>query len=217
MSRVCYVAGGERDPGAALALGLAERGWATGCIPSDAYADVEAVRAAFSEEAERLGSPSLVVHAMSARPPAPDAPLAGLDDAAWDAACEGPLRAALFTCFLARQAFGDQAGQLVFVLPVVPLCGHEGQVAFGAALEGIRGMAKSAARRWGAAGITVNCVAIRTAGGTGSAPSRWTPAIERNVDPRTDVAAVVELLTTSAGSVITGATMVVDGGMVMVP
>ena len=122
VSRVCFVAGGERDTGAELTLGFADRGWATGCIPTDAYGDVEGVRAAFSVEAERVGSPSLIVHALAARPPVPDAPLASLDDAAWDAACEGPLRSALFTCVLAREAFGDNPGQLVFALPVVPLC-----------------------------------------------------------------------------------------------
>jgi 3-oxoacyl-[acyl-carrier protein] reductase len=217
MSRVCYVAGGDRSTGAELALGLADRGWVTGCIPSDAYADVEGVRTVFSAEAERLGSPALVVHALAALPATPDAPLTSLDDATWDAACEGPLRSALFTCVLAREAFGDQPGHLVFVLPVVPLSGHEGQVAFGAALEGIRGLAKSAARRWGAVGITVNCIVTRTAGELSRQPSRSRPVIERDIDTRRDVAAVVELLATSAGSAITGTTIVVDGGMVMVP
>jgi len=215
--RTALVTGGDRGAGALLAVGLADRGWAAEVIPANVFDDIERVRAAFLAAARRQGSPLLVLHALAAEPPEHHAPLASLDAAAWDAACEAPLRAALFSCVGAREVFGDQPGHLAFVLPILPLAGQAGQAAFGAALEGIRGMAKSAARRWGATGITVNCIAFLSAGEDSSRLGRWTPALARTVDARTDVAGVVELLTTAAGSVITGATIVVDGGLVMAP
>jgi len=141
-----------------LADGLAGRGWIVERLAAGTTAEssMEAVWAA----QDRIGRPRLVVHVPS-RPVVTGA-LVDLGPGDWDEACEAPLRAALFTAIAARRVLGDRAGgRLVFLLPLAELAGRAGDVAFGAALEGIRGMAKSAARRWGRAGITVNCVAFR--------------------------------------------------------
>jgi 3-oxoacyl-[acyl-carrier protein] reductase len=91
---------------------------------------------------------------------------------------------------------------------------------FVAAVEGVRAMAKSAARQWGAQGISVNCVSVPLellapahAGHTSFLPP---PARVRD-DPVADVAGAVEFLCSPSARGISGATLLVDGGAVMAP
>ena len=52
-----------------------------------------------------------------------------------------------------------RGGHLVFVTPTIGITGVDGLVPYATAVEGIRALAKSAARQWGEAGVRVNCVA----------------------------------------------------------
>jgi 3-oxoacyl-[acyl-carrier protein] reductase len=79
------------------------------------------------------------------------------------------------------------------------------------ASEAQRMLAKSAARRWGGDGITVNVVTARVGGGGDAA--RTVPAR----DPGDGVAAAVVWLASAAAAAITGATIGADGGGVMAP
>jgi 3-oxoacyl-[acyl-carrier protein] reductase len=103
------------------------------------------------------------------------------------------------------------------VTPTAGLTGQAGLVPYVTAVEGIRAMAKSAARQWGRDRITVNCVAppielmveghdAPAGGPLGRAPSA-----------RQDVAAAIALLAGDQAAFVTGATIVVDGGIVMAP
>ena len=88
-------------------------------------------------------------------------------------------------------------------------------------VEGVRALAKSAARQWGPAGITVNAVLVPpalvapelVAVTTFNAP----PVVGRLPDPRDDVAAAIALFAAPTAGGITGSTIVVDGGSVMAP
>ena len=98
----------------------------------------------------------------------------------------------------------------MFVLPSLGLTGAAGLVPFTTAVEGVRALAKTAARQWGEDGVTVACVARHVAG-----PTVALSSIEPPTDD--DVAGVIALLTTEHAASVTGATLVLDGGTVLVP
>lgn len=129
----------------------------------------------------------------------------------WDGRCDAPLRWALEEAQAARRHLLERGGgRLVFVVPSFGLTGAGGLVAEATAAEGVRSLAKSAARQWGAEGITVACVARRVGGPEVALPSLPPPAPE-------DVASAIELLLDPRSRAVTGATVVVDGGTVLSP
>jgi NAD(P)-dependent dehydrogenase (short-subunit alcohol dehydrogenase family) len=111
------------------------------------------------------------------------------------------------------------AGRLVLVVPTIGLTGGAGRVPAAAASEGLRAMAKSAARQWGGVGITTACVAVPPellASGAPAGPPVGAPALGRAAVVE-DVAEVVAMLLGPAGAVLTGVTLPVDGGSLMLP
>jgi 3-oxoacyl-[acyl-carrier protein] reductase len=98
----------------------------------------------------------------------------------------------------AFSSFDGGGGRIIFVMPSVSLLGAVGLVPLTTALEGVRALAKSAARQWAQHGITVNCVV-------------------GDIEMRDEIAGVVDFLSGDAGGAITGQTIVVDGGSVMLP
>jgi 3-oxoacyl-[acyl-carrier protein] reductase len=125
-------------------------------------------------------------------------PLIEADENAWEQRCEAVLLDALHRAQEAFSSFDGRGGRVVFVMPSVSLIGAAGLVPLTTALEGVRALAKSAARQWADHGITVNCVVGDTS-------------------LRDEIADVVGFLGSEAGGVITGQTIVVDGGPVMLP
>lgn len=182
-------------------------------------------RVVFDLEAARsLGPVSLVVHvdvpAAATRP----APLLEVDDAGWDERCEALVRATLLT-FQAAHAQLVDGGALVLVGPTIALGGAAGLAPWAAAAEAQRVMAKVAARRWGARGIRVNVVSVppevltddpdpstSQAGRTKAAAALGDAAASPEA-----AAALVRLAAGSDARGLTGATLVADGGRVMVP
>ena len=130
-------------------------------------------------------------------------PLLSLDDDAVAATWEGAMRAALDAL---QAAYRDGAKRIVLVLPTIGLSGAEGMALEAAVSEGLRALAKSAAKQWGADGVTVNCVLVRVlaAGQLSLAP----PALDH-----LDVDAVVSLLIDDRARSITASTIVADGGV----
>jgi 3-oxoacyl-[acyl-carrier protein] reductase len=226
------VAGGGTGLGRDLAVALRAAGSAvavvdtpprlTGLPESDELAfpctfeTAEIFREGLAAAARRLGPPRLVVHTLAASAPAHPRLLAEQSIDEWDTCCEAVLRCAVYCCVAGYAVMQERGGRLVFVLPLGGVIGAPGYAAFSAAVEGIRGTAKSAARRWGAVGITVNCVVVAAGDPAASAASRWQPALGP-VDPAPDVADVLVLLASEQGRHLTGATVMVDGGLVMVP
>ena len=143
-------------------------------------------------------------------------PVVDLEDAAWDARGEALLRAALHACRAGHAAMKDRGGRIVLVTPTVGLVGADGLAPFAMACEGMRTLAKAAARQWGSAGITANCVApsLDVFGIAHDAEGTVAPALGRS--PRiADLVTVIVSLLGDAGAVVTGATITVDGGVVM--
>ncbi|HEX6310817.1 MAG TPA: SDR family oxidoreductase [Acidimicrobiia bacterium] len=213
--RSIIITGGSRGIGAELALGLRDAG-ATVAVADGPYDSREDARRAFSEVAAENGAVDAIVHALLDPDALVPAPLADTSEAAWDERGEAVLRTALWCTQAAYDLFGDRGGQLVLVTPTIGLTGGAGLVPYATAIEGMRALAKSAARQWGARGIALNCVAppVELVGSV-TGPDVAAPALGRLPDARGDVAPVVAMLV--AGAFVTGTTIVVDGGMVMAP
>src|SRR5262249_28986795 len=172
-----------------------------------------------ADVARALGPVDVVVHALVDPAAAVARPIAETDQEAWDARGEAGIRSALACAQAAFTELRDRGGRLVFVTPTVALTGAVGLVPYVTALEGIRALAKSAARQWGRYDITANCVAppVGLVAADADAPGIAEPALGRMPDARRDVAPVIALLVADAGHFVTGSTVAVDGGVVMAP
>jgi 3-oxoacyl-[acyl-carrier protein] reductase len=169
---------------------------------------------------ESIAGLSAVVHVCGDDAALAAAPLVATDAEAWDTGCERMLWRALCTLQAAHAALSDRGGHIVVVTASTGVSGAPSAVPLLAAVEGTRAMAKSAARQWGAVGISVNCVAVplellapRLAGLASFLP----PAALLGADPIDDVAGAVEFLGGPGAQGISGATLLVDGGAVMAP
>ncbi|MCU0311512.1 MAG: SDR family oxidoreductase [Acidimicrobiales bacterium] len=178
--------------------------------------------AAIDLAVDHLGAPATLVLAHLDPAAAVAAPLVTLDEATWDAAGERSIRLALQVLQEAHRHLPD-GGHLVVVLPSAATIGVPGLVALCTAVEAIRVMAKVAARRWGARGITVNVVLVPLADFLGDAapagaavPSLGAASLPDR-DALDDATALVALLSGPDGRALTGATLGADGGTVMLP
>ena len=195
-------------------LGLAERLRASGAavrsVPGP-FTSRAATRAAFAA----AGPAEVVVHAgfPGAAPVAQ--PLVETTEADWDARAEAPLRAARYVCQAAFDQFGAAGGRIVLLAATAGLVGEPGFAPLATAAEGVRTFAKTAARQWGDRGVTVNCVAVpvELLGAATDAPVD-PPALGRAATGD-DVADAIALLAADAAGAITGATITVDGGILM--
>jgi 3-oxoacyl-[acyl-carrier protein] reductase len=118
-----------------------------------------------------------------------------------------------------QTARSSNTRRVVLIVPTIGMAGAPAAVSYTTAIEGVRAMAKSAARQWSSAGVGVNIVA---------APAHL---FARDVDSSHLTAAAVVDAEALIHSVIetvrfllrddleplTGATIVVDGGSVMLP
>lgn len=163
------------------------------------------------ELADVDGPIDLCVHVVRDPDELAERPLAETARDEWDRRCDGVLRAAIDFAQEAYRLLAPRGGgRVVFVVPTLGMTGAAGLVPFATACEGIRSLAKSAARQWGADGVTVACVARHVAGPTVALASLPAPTGD-------DVAGVVRLLASADAGPLTGATLVVDGGTVLVP
>ena len=190
--------------GTTLGDGLADglRAHGAEVVPIDGAGDVRA-------PADALIHAAVVPTAVEPRP------LVEVDDVRWEEVWEGTMR----TSLALLQAVHGIVSRVVFVTPTLSMSGAELLTPLTAAVEGQRLLAKSAARQWGADGITVNCVAPAPSlvgaevGGMALSP----PALGGAGDPATDLAPVVAFLCSEASHFVTGATIGVDGGVWMAP
>jgi NAD(P)-dependent dehydrogenase (short-subunit alcohol dehydrogenase family) len=241
--RVVLVTGGAHGLGRDLVLGLADAGAAVAVVDrTGTAAVVDAITSAgrpavgvdgpfetrddasavFAVAVAALGPLDAVIHASVDPGALVAAPIVATDDTEWDLRCEAPLRAALACAQAAFDRLGDRGGRLLFVTPTVSLTGAAELIPYTTALEGIRALAKSAARQWGTHRITVNCVApplelLAADGRAAPEPMIGEPALGREPDGRIDVAGVVAWLAGPDAACVTGMTVVVDGGIVMAP
>ena len=144
-------------------------------------------------------------------------PFESLTDADFDAAWEQPMQAAILAFQRAHQAGHPR------VIAIVPTIGMSGAPSLGhvaATAEAIRVMVKSAARQWGADGMTVNCIALApTVFGIDAAAvgevSLAPPALRSAGTVVDDIVPLIRMVASADAHHLTGATLTADGGIWM--
>jgi 3-oxoacyl-[acyl-carrier protein] reductase len=165
--------------------------------------------AAGCADAARRAPLRAVVHAHVPAGLTVPTPLVDLDDSAWTRIVDESVLATLTTLQAARRHM-DRGGTVLVVVPAVGLVGEVGHVALAAAGEAQRALAKSAARAWRSAGISVNVVATE--------PVELAPPGDAAVlDPDDGLADAAMLLLSANARRTTGVTLVADGGTTMLP
>lgn len=216
--RVVVVTGVDLPLVAGLAAGLTDAGAVVAAVPTDRLGSRADATAAFAAVAARHGPVSGVVHAAIDPIAYQRVPMHAVDDARWDAVWEQTLRRALFV-LQAAHAQMRAGGAIVVVGSVVGMAGAAELAPYAAAMEGVRVLAKSAARQWGADGIRVNVLAPAhehvPAGVASNELALSPPALGGPGDPAADLAPVVAWLLGDDAHFVTGVTVAADGGVWM--
>lgn len=148
---------------------------------------------------------------------APAAPLTDLGGEGWIGSVEEPLRRTLRGLLEGRRRLTDQ-GSVVVVVPTIGIAGAAGLIGLTTVVEGVRSMAKSAARQWAAEGVSVNMLALPLSlldHDLGAHTGHLQPMAGRL--PTTDDVGAALLPLLQASEAMVGATVVLDGGSVMAP
>ena len=152
-----------------------------------------------------------------------DGLLLRMSDDDWRAVIETNLSSVFYTCrAAARGMMRRRAGAIVNVSSIVGVHGNPGQTNYSASKAGIIGFTKSLARELGSRNVRANVVApgYVTTQLTDVLPEEATSAmlaatpLERLGDPE-DVAGAVRFLCSDEAAFITGAVLLVDGGLGM--
>ncbi|MFA5883010.1 MAG: SDR family oxidoreductase [Acidimicrobiia bacterium] len=219
--RVVAVTGADQPYVRGLAAGLTAAGAVVATVATDALGSRADAEAAFGAVAAEHGPLAGVVHA-SIDPIAYErVPMHEVDDARWDAVWEQTLRRTLFVLQAGHTRMRAAGGAFVVVTPVVGMAGAAELAPYAAAMEGVRVLAKAAARQWGAVGIRVNCLAPAPeqvpVGIASGALALSPPALGGPGDPEADLAPVAAWLLSDGAHFCTGLTLSVDGGVWMAP
>jgi 3-oxoacyl-[acyl-carrier protein] reductase len=185
-------------------------------VPSGPSEFATALAAALGASLIARADTTTVVHVCGDDDALAPGPLDATTPSDWDARCERLLRAALDTLRAAHGLLAPTGGRVVLVTASTGISGAPSLVPFVTAVEGVRAMAKSAARQWGGLGITVNTVLVPLdlLASTAVGLTAFLPPPALGGPPEVaDVAAAVSAF----GGGTTGATLVVDGGSVMSP
>ena len=140
-----------------------------------------------------------------------------LTDEAFDAAWEQPMQRAI-SAFQAAHRAGHH--RLIAIVPTIGMSGAAGLGHAAATAEAIRVMVKSAARQWGADGMTVNCIAVAPelfgidAADVGTV-SLAPPALPASGTVAEDIVPLIRLVAATDAHHLTGATLTADGGVWM--
>ncbi len=147
-----------------------------------------------------------------------------MKDAEWDDVLRINLEAAFRLCRAAcRPMMKARFGRIISITSVVGVTGNPGQVNYAASKAGLIGMSKALALELASRGITVNCVApgFISSAMTEALPDTQRQALNARIPmgkmgEGADIGAAVAYLASREAGYVTGQTLHVNGGMVMI-
>jgi 3-oxoacyl-[acyl-carrier protein] reductase len=233
--KVALVTGGSRGIGRAIALELGRAGadvvlsYRTGREEAERVAAEIGGRAVEADVSDAASARSLVEEAgeldvlVNNAGVTRDGVLARMSDDDWREVIDTNLSSVFYTCrAAARSMMKRRAGAIVNVSSIVGIHGNFGQTNYAASKAGIIGFTKSLAQELGSRNVRANVVA------PGYIKTQLTEVIPEEAktkmldltplgrfgDPE-DVAGTVRFLCSEEASFITGAVLLVDGGLGM--
>lgn len=219
--RACLVTGGGRGLGRAIALALAREGGLVAVV-SRTRAECEAVAVAADvtdagaceravlEAEDRLGPLHVLVNAAGISPVRLRAEEHDLE--AFRRTVDVNLTGAYaMTRAVAGRMLANGGGAVVMVASVMGTVASPRIAGYGASKAAVMQLTRTLAREWADRGVRVNAV---SPGFPAAASCRWRPATPLGRLARyEEVVAPVLFLASDEASYVTGATLVVDGGM----
>ena len=183
--------------------------------------DREAVNALIGQAEEAMGKVDILVNNAGITK---DNLFMRMKDDEWDDVIAVNLTAA-FTLMRGaiRGMMKNRSGRIVNIASISGVIGNPGQPNYSASKAGLVGMSKSLAREIAPRGITVNCIApgFITTPMTGELNEKQVEQIAQAIPSGTfgepdDIAAAVLYLSSDEAKYMTGQTLHINGGMVMV-
>lgn len=241
--KVALVTGASRGIGKAIALDLLAQGATvigTATTEAGAQSITEYIQAAgtgrggaldvtqpeqlesfLADLVAEFGSPTILVNNAGITR---DNLLMRMKDDEWDDIIQTNLNAVYrITKACLRGMTKAREGRIITITSVVGVMGNAGQTNYAAAKAGVIGFSKSLAREVGSRGITVNTVApgFIDTDMTKALPQEQRDALAQQIPlgrlgAPEDIAKAVTFLAGDSGAYITGQTLNVNGGMVMV-
>jgi NAD(P)-dependent dehydrogenase (short-subunit alcohol dehydrogenase family) len=181
------------------------------------------VESTVTEIASKSGSIDILVN--NAQRYVPQRYIEDIADEDWDKSLQVGLKATWYCCKAVFPYMKSKGGKIINICSGAGIIGLEGRAVYGATKEAVRSFSKTAAREWAKYSINVNVIC----------PVAETPAIEymmsndpdgyksvlkgsvikRWGNPEIDIGRAAVFLASADSDYITGHTLMVDGGSIM--
>ena len=148
-----------------------------------------------------------------------------IEDEDWDKSIQVGLKSTWYCCRAVFPYMKQKGGKIINMCSGSGLVGLEGRAVYSATKEAVRALSKTAAREWGRYKIHVNVICPvaatpATMSMKDSDPEGYARLIEGSAlgrwgDPENDIGRVAVFLASSDSDYMTGQTLMVDGGNIM--